>query len=312
MGPLIMPPEGKLLQALTSLEPGEEWLIKPKCVGLDGERRLWTPGIRAGVKPGSWFHQTEVFGPVLGIIEARDLNDALQIQNGTVYGLTGGLHSLDIHEIDHWTNNVKVGNAYVNRGTTGAIVRRQCFGGWKGSVVGPGAKAGGPNYVMQFGIKTDKTLRDRSWLTRALESDDEAWEAHFCKEHDPSQLVFETNVFRYRPLQRLAIRVSAGADQFEVQRVRAAVERCKVGHVTWSNAATEEASSFANRLSELGIRRVRVIGCTENELQAAAVLADVHVADDEVVSDGRVELQHYLREQSVSYTRHRFGNLVTA
>lgn len=62
----------------------------------------------------------------------------------TDYGLTAGLHSLDANEINYWLDNVPSGNAYVNRGITGAIVQRQPFGGWKRSVVGEGTKAGGP------------------------------------------------------------------------------------------------------------------------------------------------------------------------
>lgn len=312
VGPLIMPPEGKLLRALTELEEGEEWLVEPQCLDADGEGRLWTPGVRLGVKPGSWFHQTEVFGPVLGIMHAKDLDEALEIQNGTVYGLTGGLHSLDTQEIDHWVDKVEVGNAYVNRSTTGAIVRRQCFGGWKASVVGAGAKAGGPNYVMQFGTKADSSKRDEAWLARAARSDADEWESHFSQEHDPMALVVETNDFRYRPLEQIAVRIGPNADKFEAQRVRAAIERCGVSVAAWSEAATEDASAFADRLANLGVSRVRVIGKTEGELLSAAATANVHVADDPVVADGRIELQHYLREQSISRTRHRFGNLVTA
>lgn len=67
--PLIREPEGNLLRALTQLEPGEEWLLKPEP--SEDNPCLWSPGIRLGVKPGSWFHQTECFGPVLGIIRAE-------------------------------------------------------------------------------------------------------------------------------------------------------------------------------------------------------------------------------------------------
>ena len=73
------------------------------------------------------------------------------------FGLTGGIHSLDDAEVERWLDAVQVGNAYVNRHITGAIVQRQSFGGWKQSVVGPGAKAGGPNYVAQLGRWADAT-----------------------------------------------------------------------------------------------------------------------------------------------------------
>ena len=172
MGPLIAPAEGKLLDALTRLGEGESWLLEPRR--LDETGRLWSPGIKTGVRPGSEFHLTEYFGPVLGIIEARTLDEALELQNAVDYGLTAGLHSLDAGEIAHWLDRVEAGNLYVNRGTTGAIVQRQPFGGWKRSVVGPGAKAGGPNYLL--GLGTVRRLRgDGDLLARAAASDRRAW-----------------------------------------------------------------------------------------------------------------------------------------
>lgn len=312
MGPLAVKPEEKLIRALTKLEDGEEWLVEPRCLDADGDKRLWTPGVRLGVKPGSWFHQTEVFGPVLGIMKARDLDEALSMQNGTAYGLTGGIHSLDSHEIDKWVENVEVGNAYVNRGTTGAIVRRQCFGGWKASAVGPGAKAGGPNYLTQFGTVNDEygSERNDAWLKKAIENDAMVWRDHFSKEHDPTGLFCESNVFRYRPLKGMAVRVGPGANELEVARVRAATERCGVQDVDWSEYNNEDAAIFANRIRDKAISRVRVIGKTEEELLDVAAQQNTHIANSPVVAESRVELQHYLREQSISRTRHRFGNLV--
>ena len=148
VGPVIHPPDGPLRRALTRLDEGERWLVEPRLVGGDG--RLWTPGVRVGVQPGSWFHRTECFGPVLGVMRAGDLDHAIELQNGTDFGLTGGLQSLDPAEIAHWLERVEVGNAYVNRHMTGAIVRRQPFGGWKRSSVGRGAKAGGPDDILRF------------------------------------------------------------------------------------------------------------------------------------------------------------------
>jgi RHH-type proline utilization regulon transcriptional repressor/proline dehydrogenase/delta 1-pyrroline-5-carboxylate dehydrogenase len=151
IGPLIAPAEGKLLRALTTLEPGQSWLLEPRRIG----DATWTPGIRLGVHPGSEFHTTEYFGPVLGIMTAASLDEAIDIVNAVDYGLTSGLHSLDEDEIDRWLSRVEAGNAYVNRGITGAIVARQPFGGWKKSSVGPGTKAGGPNYLFALGTWHD-------------------------------------------------------------------------------------------------------------------------------------------------------------
>ncbi|SQD95442.1 Aldehyde dehydrogenase [Parafrankia sp. Ea1.12] len=145
LGPLIEPASGKLLRALTELGPGERWLVEPRR--LDEQGRLWSPGVRAGVSRGSEFHRTEYFGPVLGIMEAVDLAEAVEIQNEVDFGLTAGLHSLDAAELDYWLRHVQAGNLYVNRGITGAIVGRQPFGGWKRSAVGPGTKTGGPTYL---------------------------------------------------------------------------------------------------------------------------------------------------------------------
>ena len=120
---------------------------------------------------------------VLGVMAANDLDDAIRIQNSSAFGLTGGIQSLDPHEIETWTDRVEVGNAYVNRGITGAIVQRQPFGGWKASSVGSGSKAGGPNYVAQFGTwmpvaSPSVTARD-AWLTDAIEDDEIWWSDHF-------------------------------------------------------------------------------------------------------------------------------------
>ncbi|APT93113.1 aldehyde dehydrogenase [Corynebacterium phocae] len=245
MNGLAEPPSEKLLRGLTTLEPGEKWLLKPEKLNEDGT--LWSPGIRDNVKPGSWYHLNECFGPVLGIMYADTLEQAVALQNATGFGLTGGIHSLDDDELEYWKEHVEVGNAYINRGITGAIVQRQSFGGWKKSVMGPGAKAGGPNYVPQLGHWTEgelspqnvdikpriakklRTLTDRlneatsastkislspedvAWLWRAAELDQLAWQEEFGREHDRTGLIAEANIFRYRPLlDKLRIRVGEG------------------------------------------------------------------------------------------------------
>ncbi len=149
LGPLVEPASGKLLAGLTELDPGEAWALAPRR--LDDAGRVWTPGVRVGVRPGSRSHRTEYFGPVLSVMTAADLDEALEIVDAVDYGLTAGLHSRDADEIATWLERVEAGNLYVNRGITGAIVRRQPFGGWKRSAVGPGAKAGGPGYLDVLG-----------------------------------------------------------------------------------------------------------------------------------------------------------------
>src|SRR5699024_592327 len=112
MGPVIEEPGEKLASGLTELGDGESWLARPRQ--LDDSGRLFSPGVRAGVEEGSAFHLTEYFGPILGVIHAETLEDAVRIQNGTAFGLTAGLHSLEPAEIAWWTEHVEAGNLYVN------------------------------------------------------------------------------------------------------------------------------------------------------------------------------------------------------
>jgi RHH-type proline utilization regulon transcriptional repressor/proline dehydrogenase/delta 1-pyrroline-5-carboxylate dehydrogenase len=147
IGPLIRPPRGALETGLKELEPGEEWAVMPRF-NVGDNPNLVSPGVKWGVQRGNFTHMTELFGPVLGVMESRDLDDAIKLVNATGYGLTSGLESLDDREHERWRERVRAGNLYINRPTTGAIVLRQPFGGMGKSSVGPGIKAGGPNYVV--------------------------------------------------------------------------------------------------------------------------------------------------------------------
>ena len=273
MNGLVEEPNEKLYRGLTYLEPGEKWLLKPEKLNEEGT--LWSPGIRDNVQPGSWYHQNECFGPVLGIMYAETLEEAIEWQNSTGYGLTGGIHSLNDDEVEYWMDNVEVGNAYVNRGITGAIVQRQSFGGWKNSVLGPGAKAGGPNYVRQFGTwsegelehhkveispritrllkdlseRLDSQLSDEdiNWLWRAAELDAKNWHNEFGRSNDYTGLVSEANIFRYRPFwERLRVRVGKGYKPREVARQ---ILASKITGVELNMSATRE---IAEELQAMG------------------------------------------------------------
>ncbi len=311
VGPLTGAPSDKLQRGLTRLEVGEEWLIKPKLLAAapgiptgdispgekqvgaggtssDSDQRapgmpgpLWRPGIRTGVQPGSFFHMTECFGPVLGLMHARDLDEAIRLQNAVEYGLTAGIHSLDPREVDEWLGRVQAGNLYVNRGITGAIVRRQSFGGWKKSSVGLGSKAGGPNYVHMMGTWADRpgsaaladeveapkvanpagvaggsvsgtaaTRDERDWLERARRSDDEAIRREFGIARDSDGFESEANIFRYLPTA-VTVRVTAAAKPVEITRVAEAAQRLGAP-LTWSVAADAEGSVRAAAVAAAG------------------------------------------------------------
>lgn len=106
------------------------------------------PVIFSEVAPEATIAQEEIFGPVLSVIRAKDFSEAIAIANGTNFALTGGLYSRTPSHIDKAQAEFEVGNLYINRGITGAIVSRQPFGGFKLS--GVGSKAGGPDYLLQF------------------------------------------------------------------------------------------------------------------------------------------------------------------
>ena len=304
---------------MTTLEPGESWLVQPRR--LDATGRLWSPGVKEGVRPGSFLAITEVFGPVLGLMAAADLDQAIDWQNATAFGLTGGLHSLDQDEIAHWTGRVEVGNAYVNRHTTGAIVQRQSFGGWKGSAVGPGAKAGGPNYVAQFGTWRDAPAEpplddDDAWLAAAAASDQAAWAWVFGREHDPSGLEVEANVCRYRRLPLILVRTGPATRGRDLQRVLLAAARAGTPVVVsgpvgmpGADMVTEDDDAFAARVTRSPAVRVRALADLPDVVLRAAATVGASVLDRPVVAAGRVELLTVLREQAISRTLHRYGHV---
>ena len=250
MGPIVEAANGKLRSGLTTLAEGESWLVTPRS--LDESDRLWSPGVRDGVAAGSEFHLTEYFGPLLGVMQADTLDEAIALQNAPAYGLTAGIHSLDAGEIALWVETVQAGNLYVNRGITGAVVRRQPFGGWKRSTVGASAKAGGPNYLLTLGDwrpvfaepgrtvvlegLSEKVARvieaaqqgmeflefDR--VRAGAESDQRAWVDEYGTVRDVSGLGVERNVLRYRPVA-VTVRLAEGASPAQLVRTIAAAAR---------------------------------------------------------------------------------------
>ena len=118
------------------------------------------PTLVADVPATSRLATEEVFGPVLAVFEARDVDHALALANDTPYALTAGVFSRSPSTIERFGRELRAGNVYVNRGTTGAVVGRQPFGGF--GLSGVGSKAGGPDYLAQFlepRVVTENTVR---------------------------------------------------------------------------------------------------------------------------------------------------------
>lgn len=350
--PVIRTPDPHLQRGLTTLDEGESWLLEPQMI--DGNPCLWSPGIRLGVQPGSWYHRTECFGPVLGLVAVDSLEEAIAIANSSDFGLTGGLHSLEPNQIRLWRETIEVGNAYINRGTTGAIVQRQPFGGWKNSSVGPGVKAGGPNYVACFGRWSETALPEfqaaplgqlKVLLPKLLEwlEDGEArqrlsaaagsyqywWRHEFSLEHDPSQVHGETNHFRYCPRPLHVLRV--GELPLAVAKMavaQATLAACRTGTplelsvasdgeawqawvgLTGGRCVVETVAAMQQRVAGVIGATVRVVGDLGVNCLDPLALGKAFVVTGLPLANGRLELQWYVREQAISETVHRYGNLI--
>lgn len=291
VGPLIHPPTGALLRALTTLDDGESWLVEPQA--LDSTGYLWSPGVKIGVLPGSWSHMNEWFGPVLGIIEAPDFDTAIDIQNTANYGLTAGVHSLDVAECEKWIDRIQAGNLYVNRGTTGAVVNRQPFGGWKRSSVGATSKAGGSNYLNN--LRSWESMNDLS-LTQSSSTD--WWQSTGSQAIDRSGLKVERNYQRYRPyIDPVIVCIDSKVDKKVIE------------YIEWVSKLVGTKIIFNRGEITIGdcskVRWLRDEAAPIADLLSRGISVDIRP----IAARGDVETPRWLLEQSVSITNHRYGNV---
>lgn len=308
VGPLIRPPSGDLETALKTLEPGETWALMPRR--HPENPNLWSPGIKFGVTAGGYTHRTEFFGPVLGVMRFERLSEAIDIVNQTGYGLTSGLQSLDEREHEIWKSRVHAGNLYLNRGTTGAIVLRQPFGGMGRSSFGPGLKAGGPNYVAQFMKLADRApapadrppplqhaaLRslmahlenDGSPLAAtalprlraALRSYETWWRDEFSRTHDHFRLLGQDNLRRYLPFKEIRVRVCQNDDTFDVfARVAAARLTGARVLVSATPGLASPSIDLLSRCTESWAGAIEFIEESDDDLARAILEFPAHAAE---------------------------------
>lgn len=265
-------------------------------------------------------HQTELFGPVLGLMRAESLDHAIKLANGTPYGLTSGIHSLDDREQRKWQKEIIAGNCYINRGITGAIVQRQPFGGTKNSCFGPGKKAGGPNYLFHFLHLNQKalpkeTLPVNEWidnLTGFLERFDppaEAlgywmasigsyayWWEHYKRPQDATKLIGQDNFLIYTPHKKICVRVEPTEKPLDFLRIFAAATTCKVRlEVSWERrdesyaAVRSKVQKFINASSEEEI--IFTSGTTESINLIASSFGEIFLDEgDEIIIS---EMEHH-------------------
>ena len=342
VGPMIDNDNEKLLHAIENLEPGESWLVEPEFV--DEKRYILKPTVKWGVKPTSYTFNNELFAPLLSVVCIDDLKQGIEFANSSEYGLTAGLQSLVEEEHKIWSGSIEAGNLYINRGITGAIVRRQPFGGMKRSAFGGGIKAGGPNYVSCFveisenelpKISVDSPItkfvtekKDKYRLNFAGKSYLDAWRAEFSQEKDVCNIYGEKNVFRYRPLSLIGFRVNENDSLSDVLLVMLAADTAKTPLVVSVSAddiklgviekvakklvntkvKTQSIDVFTEEMTEY--ERVRF--CTADlpdTVYVKAAETGKHIANNKPLAEGRLELLHYLKEQSVTYEYHRYGSI---
>ena len=323
VGPLAEPAEGAAARALTRLEEGESWLVKPRQ--LDATDRLWSPGVREGVAAGSVAHRTAASAPVLSLLRADTLEEAIALQNAVASGPAAGIQSLDVDEVAFWLDRVRAGTLAVNRPLTGAIVRRQALAGWGRSAVGGAVATDGPNALLVRGgwhpvaVAPEGDLRLDGLEPRVRElveafqpaldyagfdavrrgayADAAAWRAEFGTARDVAQLGVERNVFRYRPAAA-TVRLAEGGSLPELVRVlaaaalaRAPLEVSTATPLRMTRAASalgwgvrvESDAAFAARAARELPERVRLVGA-----DAAALAAAVGGSPDVAVYGGPV------------------------
>ncbi|MDR1610842.1 MAG: bifunctional proline dehydrogenase/L-glutamate gamma-semialdehyde dehydrogenase, partial [Candidatus Symbiothrix sp.] len=241
VGPMIDNHNSKLQYAIDHLEPGESWLVAPEFT--DGKNYILKPTVKWGVKPGSYTFRTELFAPLLSVVCIDNLEQGIQFANASEYGLTSGLQSLNEAEQTLWRNSIEAGNLYINRGITGAIVRRQPFGGMKRSAFGGGIKAGGPNYVSCFVEFSENEITEApqstplsDWTTDEKDKDrvnfgyasyQQAWDDEFSQAKDVSHIYGEENIFRYLPLKNMGFRINNNDNPADILLVMIAAHTAK-------------------------------------------------------------------------------------
>ncbi len=315
-------PSGPLKQALNYLEDNETWLIKPTYV--DNNPYLLQPCIRWGTQKGDFCHTTELFGPVLSVMKAKNLKDAIDIVNATGYGLTAGLESLDQREQKQFKQALIAGNLYINRMTTGAIVRRQPFGGMRKSAIGSGKKAGGFNYISQFINLHCKALSEHE----LKQSFQHYLDTEFLVEHDYSHIRGESNIISYKKVSSVLLRVYENDLEYEVLNTVIAIKMVGITlHISFEKElksmqaclnpylsttdthAVEKEPIFIAKMKEYGRVRILQSKNISSLLYTRAAKEAIYLACDPFVSHARIELMHYFIEQSISNSYHRYGNL---
>lgn len=311
VGPLAVEANERVLHILEHTDD-KDWLLKPVLK----DKYILSPGIKWGVTVDNYEYKNEIFAPILSVMCANGLQDAIDIVNGTSYGLTSGIESLAREEIRYWQKHIEAGNLYANRSTTGAIVQRQPFGGIKASSYGFGMKAGGQNYLKQFlrakpqEISIDKIETD--YTKQYIE--------HFKKDIDYSKVRGQHNICSYIAPQKVVLLLDEASTERSIEIIKKTCEIIGVElkiytenkNLKVGDFEIEHLSSF-NRIFKdfkkgtvIRSLAIKLPNLFMNECHSK----NVHVYSGAPHPSGKMELIKYFKEQSTSINYHRYGNLM--
>ncbi|MBC7389683.1 MAG: bifunctional proline dehydrogenase/L-glutamate gamma-semialdehyde dehydrogenase, partial [Opitutaceae bacterium] len=337
VGPLAVLPGNKVHMSISNQS---NWFINPI-------QKDWYlhPSIKWGVKKDDFEYCNELFAPILSVMCAENLADAVNLVNNTNYGLTSGIESLDEDEINYWKENIQAGNLYINRPTTGAIVQRQPFGGIKQSCFGFGMKAGGVNYLSQF-VDIQKSLsfyakdveladkpkhidklskEDQYELKYAIKDYRESYERLFAHPFEEVRLRGQFNIKRYLKPEKIILCIDGETDFKPIIMV---TEVCKILNTSleiYCLGLKDLPENLKNYdLNIIPIQswdhmqqmlnynsRFRILSKNVSEsFRIAALEKAIHLYEKPVLPFGRYEFLNYITEQSISHNYHRYGNLM--
>ena len=334
--------DSKVQKALDELKPYEKWALKPKFI--DDNLHLMTPGIKYGTKKGDFTHMTELFAPILTVMKAKDLQEAIEIVNSTGYGLTAGFESLDEREWEYFHTHIEAGNIYINKPTTGAIVLRQPFGGVKKSAIGFGRKVGIYNYITQF-LDISQDELDENLLENELSKEfaklglnelsdvAKSYAYHYKNEFSLSKdyvnIRGEDNLFSYTKIKNLGFRVCKEDSLRDILSVILAANTAKVKldisfdeneNISKAKELSqklnlsaefiqEKEEDFVAKIEEYERIRYHAKPSVNDKIYIKAASLAKIVIRDKPLLNGRFELLFYHNEKSLSISYHRYGNL---
>ncbi len=335
MPALIRRPIGDTLWGLTELEEGESWLVKPKQ--LDDSATLWSPGIRIGTKFRGKAHLTEFFAPTIAIMQVANVEEGVKVTNETGYGLTSAIQTTDKNEQDIWLNGVKAGTISVNKDTTVCSkVKAQPFGGMGKSAFGSGIKVGGYNYITQFLKYENKNIKnydseeveikmiDSMSISKCDKNEIDKfmlyaknykhwYKTYFNIETDHKIIPDMINILKFVKTETMAVRLVANNSISDMLCMMYAAFYCSKKLIISadisvkeklndSNIIYEDVDSFIKKINTFNRIRYADKNSVEKGVFEEAGKTGIYVANAPILGFGRLELLHYLQEQTIVIT----------